>query len=235
MNFCSQCGNQLSKDDKFCPGCGFALANASTNQVNSADAAPTFDYNDGRKHSRISTHTPESGDYQNDATVEFGDLHPAAVLLFFVSYIGKSAILIPLIALGAWFLEPMLWWLFLVYILGHYIAARITYRNYQFEVTPSAFKKQYGIIHKQSSSIPYDRIQNVNVSRNLIDRLLGLAHLEIETAGNSGDSDRNVLGGASSSSEGYIPGISVDEARDLKELVLLRAQNMRGGNTDVSV
>ncbi len=196
MNYCSQCGSQLNQRDKFCANCGATIStsqqsppaapqavapqSSSASQSGSA-RVPTFEYNDGRSHSRIETHTPQTGAYETDATVEFGDLHPTAVWLFFVSYISKSAILIPLIIAGI-FIEPLLGILLFVYLLGHYIMARITYRKFKFEITPTAFKKEYGILHKRSSSIPFDRVQNVNVSRNLIDRFLGLSHLEIETA-----------------------------------------------------
>lgn len=253
MNYCSQCGSQLSQGDKFCPNCGAttpaqhqppqatqppppqpqpSVQHGHTPQPQpdphaaTAGSVPTFEYNDGRPHSRIETHIPQAGVYETDATVEFGDLHPTAIWLFFISYLSKSAILIPLILVGI-FIEPLLAALFIVYILGHYIMARVTYRNYKFEITPTAFKKEYGILHKQSSSIPFDRVQNVNVSRNLIDRFLGLAHLEIETAGGSGDTKRNVLGGATSRSEGYIPGVSAEEAQDIKELIMARAQRIK--------
>ncbi|MEX0748694.1 MAG: PH domain-containing protein [Candidatus Saccharimonadales bacterium] len=219
MKYCGNCGQSITTDSNFCTSCGHKISAA-------VDGAPTravFDYTDQGRHSRIVKHTPNSGSLVQDATIEFGDLHPNAIWLFFIYYIGHSVFLLPLILIGAFF-EPWLVVLLGVYLVVHYVAARITYKNYRFEITPVAFTKEYGIIHKQAATIPLEQIENVNISRNLIDRMLGLSHIEIETAGTGGAKSRMILGGTTSASEGYIPGVAAAEADDLRDLMLARAK-----------
>ncbi len=246
MNYCSDCGQAITVNDKFCGSCGNELGSSGdnnqpdnstqqpqTNQPVQDTDAPvvkaTFEYSDGRKHSEVTTHIPPGGNLVKDATVEFGNLHPNATWIFFLNYIGQTW-MIPLLSIpGAIFLNPLLWFIFASYILASYLAALITYKNYRFEVTPSSFHKEYGIIFKQSASIPFDRIQNVNIRRSLFDRMLQISHIEIETAGTGGAKKLSFLGGTSTASEGYMPGLAVDEAEDIRELLLARAQ-MHTGN-----
>lgn len=123
---------------------------------------------------------------------------------------------------------PLLWILLGAYLIATYTAARITYTNYQYKVTPTAFIKEYGIVHKNHATVPFATIENININRTLIDRLLGLAHVEIETAGTSGNAQKDIVAGIAATAEGYIPGLSRQEAYDLRDLMLLRAHKSRG-------
>ncbi|MEX0668258.1 MAG: PH domain-containing protein [Candidatus Saccharimonadales bacterium] len=243
MNYCTNCGQAISVNNKFCASCGSPVAKATNDPAATATTAvnsdgnsgnqsaqtrshvPTFQYSDQGKHSRITTHVPSDKDLLTSGTVEFGDLHPNATWLFFLNYSAQTWVIPVLTIPGAIFFE--MWWLWLIlvaWLAANYLFALITYKNYKFEITPSSFHKEYGIVFKQSASIPFDRIQNVNIKRSLLDRMLGISHLEIETAGTGGTKKRNLLGGTTSASEGYVPGVAVAEAEDLKELLLARSR-----------
>ena len=126
---------------------------------------------------------------------------------------GLGALAEPWLALGAT----------LLYFFALYLLALINYKNYEFEVSAVAFNKVYGIFHKYSVNISYEQIENINKRRSIIDQILGLAHLEIETAGTGGEVTKEVAG-LRTISEGYIPGITPEEADDVMELILARIQ-----------
>lgn len=78
-----------------------------------------------------------------------------------------------------------------------YAYTHLEYISFTYEMTEREFVIRQGIITRHTSVIPYNRIQNVNSTRTLIERFLGLATLQIETAGTN-----------PSASEGLLPGIS---------------------------
>ncbi|KKW06259.1 MAG: hypothetical protein UY40_C0001G0037 [candidate division CPR1 bacterium GW2011_GWC1_49_13] len=95
-----------------------------------------------------------------------------------------------------------------------YIYARLSWKNYQYEIAPEAFKKELGIIQKKYVSIPYNRIQNVDINRGMLSRILGLSDLQIQTAGMSG-----VIG-----SEGHLPGLSQQDAEKLRDELIKKVR-----------
>ncbi|RQG89795.1 hypothetical protein EA462_07185 [Natrarchaeobius halalkaliphilus] len=57
------------------------------------------------------------------------------------------------------------------------------YYRFEYEITSDTFDVQSGVFSRRSREIPYGRIQNVDVARGVLQRLLGLAVVSIETAG----------------------------------------------------
>lgn len=108
---------------------------------------------------------------------------------------------------GAWVLEAVA--LALVYIW-----ARLSYYFYRYELRRDEYRQESGIIIKTYVSIPYNRIQNVEIYRNLWERVLGLSDLKIETAGR---------GGLSALPEGRLIGLSVEDAEALRSEMLSRS------------
>lgn len=53
---------------------------------------------------------------------------------------------------------------------------------FQFQITPTAVNIHTGIIARQYRSIPVEKIQNVEIRQNFLQRILGLAQVSIETA-----------------------------------------------------
>ncbi|MEF8801966.1 MAG: PH domain-containing protein [Halolamina sp.] len=70
-----------------------------------------------------------------------------------------------------------------VAIVGYGIAY---YRRFEYELTPDTFDIRSGVFARRDREIPLHRIQNVDISRNVIQRALGLAEVRLETAGASG-------------------------------------------------
>lgn len=112
------------------------------------------------------------------------------------------------------------WLLFItgIIILISLIWALLTYRFYRYQLTDNAFQKEHGIIWKKYVTIPYDRIQNVDIYRGLFARLLGLSDLQIQTAGGI------TRGSYGAFSEGRLPGLSKEVAIKIRDELIQRAR-----------
>ncbi|MFH1306088.1 MAG: PH domain-containing protein [Candidatus Micrarchaeota archaeon] len=82
-----------------------------------------------------------------------------------------------------------------------YIYIHIDYMSFTYELAEHEFVIRQGLLTRHTTVIPYNRIQNVNTKRTLLERILGLASLQIETAGTN-----------PSESEGLLPGVSRKDA-----------------------
>ena len=163
-------------------------------------------------------------------------LNPKAVWLFFVRFIIGS--LLPLIFLGGYFIAVLssdryntsnistslgflnwLWVIIPVFIILCFIWAKLSYKFYKYELTDLGFRKESGVIYKKYVTIPYDRIQNVDIYRGILARILGLSDLQIQTAGYS------VAKGVST--EGRLPALSQEVAEALRDELIQRAHKSK--------
>lgn len=146
------------------------------------------------------------------------------LLIFFVSLLGELAIKA----------KPVYIWLALIlgfvfafgiYTLICYVWARLTYKFYRYELSEDCYKAESGIIYKRYISIPYERIQNVDIYRGILDRILGLSDLQIQTAG------YGAAGAAGSrrgfGSEGRLPGLGREKAEGMRSELIKRAKGAK--------
>jgi len=116
----------------------------------------------------------------------------------------------------------------LVYIIFCWIWAKLSYRYYGYDITEDAFKKESGVIWKKYISIPYERIQNVDIYRGVFARILGLSDLHIQTAGYSAMfSGRGIPRGMGA--EGRLPGLDKQAAEQLRDELIKRAKGAKQG------
>lgn len=113
----------------------------------------------------------------------------------------------------------------LVLIVLIYIWARLSYKYYRYELKDDGFHKESGVITKKYVTIPYDRIQNIDIYRGLWSRILGLSDLQIQTAGASAQVSRSGVSGAGS--EGRLPGLSFADAEQLRDELIRRAKQSK--------
>ncbi len=163
-------------------------------------------------------------------------LHPKAVWLFFIPSILFTFLFLlfvgfPLGAIladalqtsknptNAIIMTVILVLIVFLFIFLPYLWAKLTYRFYRYELSEMGFRKESGVIIKSYITIPYERIQNVDIYRGILARLLGLSDLKIQTAGYS-----NPNRGA----EGKLPGLAPEDAEKLRDELILRAK--KSGN-----
>jgi putative membrane protein len=82
----------------------------------------------------------------------------------------------------------------------------LQYLRFSYRITPKQIVIQKGVLNRKNRSIPIERVQNIQVEQNLVARLLGVAKVNIETAG-------------SSSTEGSLEYVGRDAAHDIRRVV----------------
>lgn len=100
--------------------------------------------------------------------------------------------------------------------IGTYIWAKIWYQNFYFKFGEEGGMIRSRVIAESSSYLYYDRIQNINVSQGIVDRLLGINKLVIETAA-EGTKSKSL----------YIPGLLKENAETLKSFLLEKSKKYR--------
>ena len=106
--------------------------------------------------------------------------------------------------------------IFLFGFLLPYFWAKFSYRFYKYELIEQGFRKESGVIMKSYVTIPYERIQNVDIQRGILARMLGLSTLKIQTAGSS-------MEGA----EGILPGLLHKDAEKLRDELIQKAKGSK--------
>jgi putative membrane protein len=96
----------------------------------------------------------------------------------------------------------------------------LAWRRFRYVVGPSEIVIESGILHRNRRSIPFDRVQDVDIERSFLARLFGLAKVRIET-------------GAGGKDEGLLDSVSLAEAHGLRETV--RARRTDIGTTAAAV
>jgi putative membrane protein len=82
-------------------------------------------------------------------------------------------------------------WIFVVAPIGLVVGVGYGlayYYRFTYEITSDTFDVTSGVFSRRSREIPYRRIQNVDVAQGIVQRVLGLAVVSIETAG-GGDTE----------------------------------------------
>ncbi|WP_103030313.1 PH domain-containing protein [Salinibacter altiplanensis] len=85
-------------------------------------------------------------------------------------------------------------------------AILLQYWRFSYRITPKQIVIQSGVLNRKNRSIPIERVQNIQIERNLVARLCGIAKVKLETAG-------------SSSTEGSLAYVHQGEARKIRQVV----------------
>ena len=95
----------------------------------------------------------------------------------------------------------------LVVLLFFLIRAFLIYKNFLFKIDNNHFILQQGIISKTNTSIPFHRIQNINFKQNLVQQIINVYEVSIETAG-------------STDTEIAIKALNFEDGNNLKSVIL---------------
>lgn len=198
---------------------------------------------------------------QNDQQFLKEELHPHAVWLFVMrsfSYLIATIFFLGTFAAGLIFemiedgvdveAESIFgfliknFWLFVilggVLCIGAIVWAFLLHKSYKFQLKENIFQKEYGVIRKHYVSIPYSRIQNIDIRRGILARFLGLSSVYIQTAGYgaaaAGYSRFGLFGifrgrirKRRRESEGLLPGLGIQKAIIIRDELIHRARAAR--------
>lgn len=131
----------------------------------------------------------------------------------FLSKISENLIVFLIVGLLAYLL--------LMIIVGE-IYASLAYKYFKYEFTKDFLKVERGVIWRKYSNIPYERVQNVDIRRGIIARLIGFSEVYIQTAGYSVGRYGNV------SAEGHLPAVSTEDADKIREFLMKRIGKKEG-------
>jgi putative membrane protein len=87
------------------------------------------------------------------------------------------------------------------------IGVLLYWRRFEFRVGANEIRIDSGILNRTHRSIPFDRIQDVDITQGPLARVLGLARVKFETGASGGEE------------EGVLQAISLQRAEDLRDLV----------------
>lgn len=116
--------------------------------------------------------------------------------------------------------------IYILIILASLFWSKLAYNNYKYEMREDGFRKESGVVWKKYVTVPYERIQNVDIYRGIMARILGLSDLHIQTAGNSVVSGRFGKG-----SEGRLPGLSIQDAETLRDELVKRSRGQQANQS----
>lgn len=90
------------------------------------------------------------------------------------------------------------------------VGVLLYWSRFEYRVSPNEIRIDSGIVRRTHRSIPFDRVQDVDISQGPVARLLGLAQVKFETGASAGQE------------EGVLQAIALDRAHELRELVRAR-------------
>jgi len=106
-------------------------------------------------------------------------------------------------------------------VLGE-VYSNLAYKNWKYELTSNEVKLERGIIWKKYSAIPFERIQNIDIRRGILARVLGFSTLDIQTAG------YHVASQGGITAEGNITAVSVKEAEEIRDFLIKKIGKRQG-------
>lgn len=92
------------------------------------------------------------------------------------------------------------------FLLFFLVRTYLIFKNFQFKIENEHFILKQGILKKTNTAIPFHRIQNINFKQNVVQQIIGVFEVSIETAG-------------SSTTEISIKALSLKKATALKEAI----------------
>jgi membrane protein YdbS with pleckstrin-like domain len=90
-----------------------------------------------------------------------------------------------------------------------WIVPRLEWERWSFEIGRNELNIGHGILTRHRSSVPYYRLQHVDITSGPIERALGVSKLVVRTA--------------AASTDAVLPGIPTDQANELRDVILTRA------------
>lgn len=97
----------------------------------------------------------------------------------------------------------------------------ISWLRYTYRFEQDELRIEYGVFVRKKRYIPFERIQSINITEGLLQRVFGLVKVQIETAG--GDEE----------AEAVLSAISKDEANRIQDYVAAAKHGVNGENEEV--
>jgi uncharacterized protein len=152
---------------------------------------------------------------------ESRSLHPRVRIVWWIGSITRNLVTIAALTLGAavldantdmtlpgwWFAVPVGLFVVLVPLRTWYVSA--AYRAWRYRFGDEGLELRRGVFWTHVSSMPYHRLQQVDVGQGPLERWLGIVSVQLRSA--------------AATTDAVIPGIASDEVDELRRLLMQRA------------
>lgn len=132
-------------------------------------------------------------------TIPYNALRNSSYILFIIVFTGSF----PVQNLGIRSIVAITMFVGFLLTLS-FVWSFLVWRNYSYWLDKDTLRIKQGVIRKKNRRIPKKRVQNVDVTRNIIQRVLGISQVKLETAG----------GGKTEAALSYL---EFDKAKELRE------------------
>jgi uncharacterized membrane protein YdbT with pleckstrin-like domain len=143
--------------------------------------------------------------------------------------VGYFAAAIALFVADLWWVAVLLFPIYLVIAIVPdiiaYIALHLRYDTTWYVMTDRSLRIRRGIWTIHETTITFENVQNMKVSRGPVQRYFGIANLMVETAGSGGGHGEGGKANMSTSNKGIIEGIA--DAERLRNMILPRLRRTR--------
>ena len=106
---------------------------------------------------------------------------------------------------------------FLAFLCLSFLRAYLYYSYYRYKIGENSIMVRKGVFSIHEAEVPFEKIQNVDIFRGVLHRLLGLSSIYIQTAGYSESTEKIMEKHPGFVSEASIDGISEEEAKRIKQ------------------
>jgi len=133
---------------------------------------------------------------------------------YFIIYASWTILTFGLISISdasiqlEWFLLMIFYFVLIPYVFFLIFTVRYEFKYvkmFSFEVLENNLVIRHGVFNRVKATIPYSRIQNINITNGVFDRKYKTFTVKVETAGSSGAASGSQSGHLKP--EGYIPGL----------------------------
>lgn len=119
----------------------------------------------------------------SDGSEDFQRLHPTS-LLFLIGQVLRQFLLPALVVLVLGRGERYEVWI-AVFALPAAAAALVRYLTYRYRLDDDELVIRQGVLRRNERHVPFERIQNIDTSRGVLHRALGVAEVKLQTASGS--------------------------------------------------
>ncbi|MDX6695251.1 MAG: hypothetical protein QOF02_2854 [Blastocatellia bacterium] len=182
---CINCGAYIPANQRFCGGCGATAIDPEVTRV----ARPAQSVTASPPAPTAPTATPARQEGSKDVERTIFTIRPTMMFIK-VGYVAAALggiLLAALFAMIPWFSIP--WWIWLPLALGLLLIPAYYHlkRNMvRYTLTDSKIEIDEGLIARKTRNIPLRNIQDVTVSANIPQRLLGYGNLVVDNASEFG-------------------------------------------------
>lgn len=106
---------------------------------------------------------------------------------------------------------------FFAFLSFSFLRAYLYYSYYRYKIGENSIMVRKGVFSIHEAEVPFDKIQNVDIFRGVLHRLLGLSSIYIQSAGYSESTEEILEKHPGFVSEASIDGVGKEEAERIKQ------------------